>query len=536
MALKNEKKITRIEAKTVQAINGLPIGARKRVCAYCRVSTTQEEQEASFESQVSFYTKQITSRVDWVLVDIYADEGISGTTTKKRTEFLRMIDDCMAGKIDMVITKSISRFARNTIDCLNYVRKLKEKGISVYFETENIDTLGSTGELLLTILSGLAQDSSRNQSDVTRWGILRQFESGNVRVNTTRFLGYDKNQDGELIINEEQAKIVRRIFAEYLEGESNNKIAKGLMQDKIKTVIGNDKWWDSTISGILQNEKYYGDALLQKTITVDFLNHKRAENKGQAEQYLVEGNHTAIISKEDFDAVQAERQKRAYKVGNIEGDRQKYSNKYPFSGKVFCGDCGNVYRRRQWNSNNKSKKFVWQCKTNLLEGKDACVAKAIGEEVLKNAFVNVFNKVYQDKDGFIKILIKNIEKVLLQKPSNTEIENLGNRIEGLKTELKKLIRLQSSSGMDDEIYREEYCRVSDELEILRKKRTAFDNDDILKENMKVKVNEIIGLIKGRTEALEEFDGKIFNVLVEKIEIISPTHFVFEFKSGVRVEC
>jgi len=172
----------------------------------------------------------------------------------------------------------------------------------------------------------------------------------------------------------------------------------------------------------------------------------------------------------------------------------------------------------------------------IAEYKDACVAKAIGEEVLKNAFVSVFNKVYQDKDGFIKILIENIEKVLLQKPSNLEIENLGKNIERLKTELKNLIRLQSSNGMDDEIYREEYCRVSDELEILRKKRTAFDNDDILKENMKVKVNEIIGLIKGRTEALEEFDGKIFNVLVEKIEIISPTHFVFEFKSGVRVEC
>jgi len=339
------KKITKIEAKPVQVINGLPEGGRKRVCAYCRVSTSQEEQESSYESQVKFYTQYITNRSDWTYVDTYGDEGISGTSTKKRNDFLRMINDCMAGKIDMIITKSISRFARNTEDCLHYVRKLKEKGIAVYFETENIDTLGSTGELLLTILSGLAQDCSRNQSDVTRWGILRQFESGRVLVNTKRFLGYDKNADGELIINEAEAKIVRRIFMAYLEGKSYNSIGKELTKDGIKTVTGNAKWWDSTINGILENEKYYGNALLQKTITVDFLKHKRVDNKGQAEQYLIEGNHPAIISKKIFDKVQAEKQRRASKFNNFEGDRQKYSNKYAFSGKVFCGDCGNVFRR-----------------------------------------------------------------------------------------------------------------------------------------------------------------------------------------------
>jgi len=270
------KKITRIEAKTFQTLNGLPEGAKKRICAYCRVSTTQEEQESSFESQVVYYTEYITNKPEWTLIEVYADEGISATTASKRKEFLRMFKDCMAGKINMIITKSVSRFARNTVDCLNYVRDLKDKGIAVFFETENIDTLGSTGELLLTILGGLAQDCSRNQSDVTRWGILRQFERGRVMVNTTRFLGYDKNKDGELIINEDEAKIVRRIFTEYLEGKSYNAIGKGLTKDGIRTVTGNEKWWDSTISGILSNEKYYGNALLQKTITKNFLKHIRA--------------------------------------------------------------------------------------------------------------------------------------------------------------------------------------------------------------------------------------------------------------------
>jgi len=529
------KKITKIEAKPVKTINGLPEGARKRVCAYCRVSTEQEEQESSFTSQVNFYTQYITSRTDWTLVDIYADEGISGTTTKKRKEFLKMIDDCMSGKIDMIITKSVSRFARNTEDCLHYVRKLKDKGISVFFETENIDTLGSTGELLLTILSGLAQDSSRNQSDVTKWGIKRQFESGRVLVNTTRFLGYDKNKDKELIINDAQANIVRRIFMEYLEGKSYNSIGMGLMKDGIKTVTGNTKWWDSTISGTLENEKYYGDALLQKTITVDFLKHKRAENKGQAEQYMIEGNHPAIISKEIFYKVQAEKQRRASKYSNVEGDRQKYSNKYPFSGKVFCGDCGNVYRRRQWNSNNASMKFVWQCKTYIQKGKEACAAKAVDEKVLEDAFVRVFNQLYENRQGFIKTLAENIEKVLLQKPSDKVIEALDDKIEQLKTELKRLIRFQTSNGVDEEVYREEYKRVSGELEELREKRMEFDNRSILNDNLKGRMDEIIEIVNGRQEALQEFDESIFNALVEKIEIISPAHFVFELKNGIRVE-
>ncbi|HZK71294.1 MAG TPA: recombinase family protein [Clostridia bacterium] len=310
------KKITRIEAKTFQTLNGLPEGTKKRVCAYCRVSTTQEEQESSFDSQVSYYNHYITSNPNWDYVEVYADEGISATTASKRKEFIRMFNDCMSGKIDMIITKSVSRFARNTVDCLNYVRDLKDKGISVFFETENIDTLGSTGELLLTILGGLAQDCSRNQSDVTRWGILRQFEKGRVMVNTKRFLGYDKNEDGELIINEDEAKIVRRVFREYLEGKSYNAIGKGLAKDGIRTVTGNEKWWDSTISGILSNEKYYGNALLQKTITKNYLKHIRANNKGEAEQYMIEENHSPIISKETFDAVKAEKAKRAIKFSN----------------------------------------------------------------------------------------------------------------------------------------------------------------------------------------------------------------------------
>ncbi len=469
-----KKVVTVIPVKPVEVVKGFALGAKKRVAAYCRVSTDLKEQETSFESQVQHYTDTISKRTDWDLVDIYADDGISGTTTTKRTEFLRMINECMAGKIDMIITKSISRFARNTEDCLHFVRKLKDKRIAVYFETENIDTMGSGGELLLTILSGMAQDSSRNQSDVTKWGILRQFESGRVLVNTTRFLGYDKNEDGELVINEEQAELVRRVFREYLEGKSYNAIAKELTKDKIKTVTGNEKWWDSTISGMLENEKYYGAALLQKTITVNFLTHKRTNNKGQSPKYMIDENHLPIIDKEIFDKVQDEKERRALLRGNLVGDRHKYSSKYPFSAKVFCGNCGNIFKRRQWNSTNTSKKVVWQCKTYIMDGKNACRAKAVDEIILKNAFVRMFNKIYENKQSFIKTLTENIETIILLKPDVRETEALDKGIEELKNELKKLIRFQVSNNIDSEVYNEEYKNISGELEEVRKKRLEHD--------------------------------------------------------------
>ncbi len=529
------KKVSLIPAKQLEVVKGSPQDNKKRVSAYCRVSTDLKEQETSFESQIEYYTDYITKKTDWVLVDIYADDGISGTSTKKRTEFLRMIDDCMVGKIDMIICKSISRFARNTEDCLHFVRKLKDKGIPVFFETENIDTLGVGGELLLTILSGLAQDSSRNQSDVTKWGILRKFESGRVLVNTTRFLGYDKNKERELVINEEEAELVRRIFREYLEGKSCNAIAKGLMKDGIKTITGNIKWWDSTISGILGNEKYHGDVLLQKTYTVDFLRHKRVDNKGQVPKYYIEDNHQAIISKEIFNMVQDEKERRALLNGNLVGDRYKYSNKYSFSGKIFCGQCGNIFKRRHWNSTNSSKKIVWQCKTYIEDGKDACGAKAVDDNVLMDAFVRMFNKIYENRQSFIKTLTENIEMIILQRPNIRETEALDNRIEELKNKLKRLIRFQVNNSIDSEVYNEEYKSISLELEEVRKKRLEHDKVNELKDELKQRVEEIVQAINSRDSLLEEFDEEIFNALVEKIEVLTPTHFVFELKGGMRVE-
>jgi site-specific DNA recombinase len=251
-----------------------------RVAAYCRVSTDSEEQATSYETQIEHYTSYIENHRDWVLAGIYADDGISGTNTKNREEFNRMIDDCMAGKIDMIITKSISRFARNTLDCLKYIRQLKEKNIPVYFEKENINTLDSKGEVLLTIMASLAQQESQSLSQNVKLGLQYRYQQGIIQVNCSRFLGYTKDENNRLVIVPEEAEIVKRIFREYLEGKSMLKIARGLEADGILNGAGNKKWHTSSIAKILRNEKYIGDALLQKTYTVDFLTKKRIKNNG----------------------------------------------------------------------------------------------------------------------------------------------------------------------------------------------------------------------------------------------------------------
>ena len=318
-----------------------------RMAAYCRVSTDQEEQLSSYENQVSYYTNFISNNPQYELAGIYADEGISGTNTKKRKNFNRMIDDCEAGKIDRIIVKTISRFARNTLDCLNYVRRLKELGIGVTFEKEAIDTLDAKGEVLLTILSSLAQDESRSISENSTWGIRKRFEQGKFSVNTRKFMGYDSDESGNLIVNEEQAKIVRMIYEKYLCGRNYFVIARELNEARIPGWNGKVNWIASTIETMLHNEKYKGDALLQKTYTVDFLTKKREKNQGQIAQYYVGNNHPAIVKPEIWEAVQLEEQRRReyMKLHHIKAYSSDLANN-PFASKIICGECGEAFGRK----------------------------------------------------------------------------------------------------------------------------------------------------------------------------------------------
>lgn len=322
------------------------------VAAYCRVSTRFEQQENSYEAQIAYYTRKIGLNKKWNCAGIYADEGKAATDTRFRDSFNDMIEDCYAGKIDLILTKSISRFARNTVDCLRIIRELKERQIRILFEKENIDTMDSTGELLITILSSQAQEESRNLSENTRWGIVRKFEQGIVHVNHKKFMGYTKDEDGKLIIVPDESAVVMRIFNLYLQGMGITRIAKTLEHEGIKTKTGKEKWHSSTICKMLQCEKYMGDALLQKTYTIDFLTKKRVMNNGYVKKYYVKNSHEAIISKEQYYQVQEEMKRRS-PIG--EGNyRKRYSSAYPLSGLIICGKCNNPYTRVTWYQKGRS--------------------------------------------------------------------------------------------------------------------------------------------------------------------------------------
>ena len=372
---------------------------KTRVAAYCRVSTDQEEQLNSFDNQVEYYTKYISEKPEYDLVDIYADEGISGTNTKKREGFNRMIADCEAGKIDLVITKSISRFARNTQDCLYYSRKLKGLGVGIIFEKENISTTDASGELLFTILSSLAQEESRNISENCKWAIRHNFQQGIVRVNTNGFMGYDADKDGNLIINPEQAKIVRRVFREFEEGWTPNEIAGHLNDEKIKGVKGKVAWRGATIRGMLTNEKYQGDARLQKTYTADYLTKKRVKNEGQVEQYYVENSHKAIIPKAEWEAVQLELERRAKycdEVGLVNFGAASVDS--PFISKVVCSCCGATYGRKCWCNRHQ---YFWVCKNKGIKHGDTCHAVNVNDDALQKAFIIAWNSVVKNRDKLL---------------------------------------------------------------------------------------------------------------------------------------
>jgi len=354
-----------------------PIGAKvkkQRVCAYARVSTDSIEQGESFENQVITYEKLIKSNPEYEFIGEYADQGISGTS-ENRPEFQRMMEDCRVGKIDLIITKSISRFARNTTIVLNYTRELKQLGIGVYFEENNINTLSAEGELMMTVLASFAQEESRSISENNKWSIGKRFERGEGMINTTRFMGYDKDETGDLVINKAEAKIVRRIFEMYLSGEGCHRIAKILNDEGIKTITGS-KWHPSTIKGMLVNEKYKGDFHIQKYYTPEGRRNHTVKNNGEVKSFYVSENHPAIVSEEEWQQVQELMQYHKEQRNIQSGD--KYQNRYPMSGMLICPRCGKSLRRRYVYN----RKVEWICSTYIQEGKEACKGIRVRDELL----------------------------------------------------------------------------------------------------------------------------------------------------------
>jgi DNA invertase Pin-like site-specific DNA recombinase len=492
-----------------------------RVAAYCRVSTETEEQNSSYEVQVAHYTEFIKKNNEWEFAGIFADDGISGTNTKKREEFNRMIDECMEGKIDLVITKSISRFARNTLDCLKYIRQLKEKNIAVFFEKENINTMDAKGEVLLTIMASLAQQESQSLSQNVKLGLQYRYQQGKVQVNHKRFMGYTKDEDGNLIIVPEEAEIIKRIYREYLEGKSLAGIGRDLEKDGILTAAGKPKWRPETIKKILNNEKYIGDALLQKTITVDFLTKKRVKNEGHLPQYYVENSHEAIIPKELFLQAQEELHRRNNIYTGTDKNKRIYSSKYALSTITFCGDCGDIYRRVYWNVHGR-KEFVWRCVTRIEEGPKACKNRTVKEGELYDAVMTAINRLLAGGDNMIKTLEENIHAVIGD-TTEFQISEINTMLEEKQKELISL----ANKGKD-------YEYLADEIDNLREKRQTLLVEDASLSGENERINELIEFIRNNKYRTQRYDDALVRKLIQNVTVYED-HFVICFKSGIEVE-
>ena len=492
-----------------------------RVAAYCRVSTDSDEQATSYEAQVEHYTAFIKQNSEWEFAGIFADDGISGTNTKKREEFNRMIGECMAGNIDLIVTKSISRFARNTLDCLKYIRELKEKNIPVFFEKENINTMDSKGEVLLTIMASLAQQESQSLSQNVKLGLQYRYQNGEVQVNHNRFLGYTKDEDGHLIIEPVEAEVVKRIYREYLEGASLLQICRSLKADSILTAANKPHWRPETVKKILQNEKYIGDALLQKTYTVDFLTKKRVKNNGIVPQYYVENSHEPIIPRELFMQVQEEMVRRANLRGGKDGKKRVYSSKYALSSIVYCGQCGDIYRRVHWN-NRGYKSIVWRCVSRLEEKGSECTAPTINEETLQTAVVKAINELLANKEPFLQALQKNIATIL-----NEENDNATNDIDSKLEELQQQLLIQAKSKND-------YEDVADEIYHLRELKQNALVENAEREGKRQRIAEMTDFLNKQSAELEEYDEQLVRRLIEKVTIYEDKLTV-EFKSGIEID-
>lgn len=512
------KKITKIVKDSKDTV----MKEKLRAAAYCRVSTDSEEQLVSLETQKLHYEAYIKANPNWEFAGIYYDEGISGTKKEKRSELLRLISDCEQKKIDFIVTKSISRFARNTTDCLELVRKLVDLGVYIYFEKENINTQSMESELMLSILSGLAENESLSIAKNNRWSVQRRFQNGTFKISYPPY-GYDY-ADGEMLVNLEQAEVVRFIFKEALAGKGAGKIADALNKKGIKPKRGNN-WISTTIRGMLSNEKYVGDAILQKTYTDD--NFNRHTNYGEKDQYYIQNHHEAIISREDFETVDKLINQRSKEKGIVKGSG-KYQNRYPFSGKLKCSQCGGTFKRRIHTNGNK-KYIAWCCQKHITQA-DECSMKFIREDNLERAFITMMNKLIFGRKFILKPLLKGLRD-MRKADSISRISELEKLI-GKNTEQKEmLIKLMAKGYLEPVLFNKENNELEMEAESYRDEIESLNftmNSEISK------THEVRGLLKftNKAQMLTTFDGEIFESFVNQVFVYSREEFGFQMKCGI----
>lgn len=484
-----------------------------KVAAYCRVSTDSEDQLNSYQAQKAYYNEKIRENSKWDFVGIYADEGISGTQDHKRTDFLRMISDATDKKIDLILTKSISRFARNTLDTLKYVRLLKEKNVGIIFEEENINTLEMSGELLLTILSSVAQQESENISEHVKLGLKMRKEKGEL-VGFNNCLGYEYDRETKtMLIKEDEAEIVRYIFDRYCSGIGCKTIARELTAQKHKTPKGLDVWAESTVMGIIKNEKYKGDVLMGKTFTTDPITKKRVTNRGEEDKYYISEHHKGIISAETYEKAHEILRKRSdvRETGRRKGN---YSKKYPLSSKLYCGFCGTVLTRRNMNSGSKTSKRIWQCMRAVKMGKEYCEeSRIIREDIIEQAFVDSYRLLSNNNKSIINKFLNRVEGVISQSSFQNEKNRIEKQIDLQRSKIDKLLELLTENIIDKIVFAERKIAIDKKIEKL-------ENDLMhikLEEEDKQNINNGIDKLKKIFESdivFDTFDKDIFEATVK----------------------
>ena len=510
-----------------------------RVAAYCRVSTDDEEQLTSYEAQKNYYTDKIMTNKEWTMAGIFADEGITGTSARKRPEFLRMIRQCKQGKIDIVLTKSISRFARNTVDCLNYVRALKELGIAVIFEKENMNTLEIDSEILITMLGAFAQSESESISANVRWGIRQAMKEGKATIQYKYLYGYRKGDDSKPEIIPDQAEVVRKIYDLFLSGTPVRGIQEYLNANSVPNINGEPKWARSAIDSILTNEKYCGDVLLQKTYIDDCINKKVKKNTGQLPMYLVQNHHEGIISRETFDAAQAELARRSAGKSpskkNAPTGRSRYSSKYALSDRLYCGECGTRYQRCTWRNRDGSKRIVWRCVSRVDYGNKYCHdSPTLDEEPLHRAILAAINSAVKDKDNIVYNLKAAMEKELApvagQQLSLSEIDN---RLEQLNTEFSKVLAEASESG-DQAAYSDKFREIMQKQTALKAQRGEIQR--MLAESGKAAahIEQCRQAAESTPSAITEWDEALIRQVVESVTVEVNNKLTVQLKNGIEV--
>ena len=507
---------------------------QQRVAAYCRVSTEEEEQQSSYENQCNYYTDLIMKNPQWSMVGIFADEGISGTSAKKRDNFMRMIKACKQKKIDLILTKSISRFARNTVDCLHYTRLLKGWGIAVYFEKENINTLQEDSEFLITLYGAFAQQEIESLSANVNWGIQQSMREGKVRIQYRNLYAYRQGSDGTPEIIPEQAEVVREIYARYLAGASLRMIQDWLIENQIPNGRGQNDWTHVAIKGILTNEKYCGDVLMQKTYTPDCITHKSVKNRGERPMYLVQNNHPPIVDRGTYDAVQAEMARRSALRSpsrKAPTGQSCYTSKYALSDRVFCGECGTRYKRTTWSRNGK-KRIVWRCVSRLDYGTKYCHnSPTVDEARLQSAILAALNSAMSEKKVLINQIAGAMEvEMLPAHDASMSIAGINARLAALEKEFQALLE-KAAGDFGSEPYTEDFRSLAEEMAALKEKRKNIEaKRDGSEPDHRIK--QALNYMEEHSPAITEWDETAIRQLVDWVKILSSEEILVCLHGGL----